>query len=127
MFANYFSYRVEGVPRPATRLFVEGRTHPVLEFFLDDIRHVGTVSVVCVGVWCVWGCGVCGCGFGAYVWGVCFCCEHYKHNLKSHILLLLFPQCKPMDPDNPRVTEEAMNMALRLILSFDDLASDDPR
>ncbi len=32
-----------------------------------------------------------------------------------------------MDPDNPRVTEEAMNMALRLILSFDDLASDDPR
>ncbi len=75
MFANYFSYRVEGVPRPAPRLFVEGRTHPVLEFFLDDIRHVGTVSVVCVSVG---GCCVDGVG-GRGGGGGCFCCEHYKH------------------------------------------------
>ncbi len=54
MFANYFSSRVEGIPRPAPKLSVEGRTHPVLEFFLDDIRHVGTVSVWCECVGCVW-------------------------------------------------------------------------
>lgn len=45
MFANYFSSRVDGVPRPAPRLFVEGRMHQVFEFFLDDIQHLGTVSL----------------------------------------------------------------------------------
>ncbi len=45
MFANYFSSRINGVPQPAPRLFVEGRTHAVLEYYLDDIPHVGTVSV----------------------------------------------------------------------------------
>ncbi len=53
MFANYFSSRAEGVSHPAPLLYVEGRVHPVLEFYLDDISHMGTVRL------CV--CGVCVC------------------------------------------------------------------
>ena len=44
-FARYFSVLVgRGRMEPAPVVSVEGRCHHVMEFFLDDLRHIGQVT-----------------------------------------------------------------------------------
>lgn len=46
IFASYFARRVQGFVEEVPLVKVEGRVYNVNEFFLDDIKHIGTVSTV---------------------------------------------------------------------------------
>ena len=46
MFAQYFSTRVGGIHGLAPLVVVKGRTHNVMEFYLDDIKNLPSVSKV---------------------------------------------------------------------------------
>ena len=44
IFASYFARRLQGIVEEVPVVIVEGRMFNVNEFFLDDIKHIGTVS-----------------------------------------------------------------------------------
>ena len=47
MFAEYFATRIGRGIDPAPLVHVEGRTHPVLEFTLNDLRHMNIKVSTC--------------------------------------------------------------------------------
>lgn len=45
VFADYFSVKVAGHLLPAPIVLVEGRMYTVTEFYLDDLKQLGSVSL----------------------------------------------------------------------------------
>ena len=43
VFAQYFAVRISGRLELAPVVMVEGRSYPVTEFYLDDLKHIGEV------------------------------------------------------------------------------------
>ncbi len=50
-YAQYFATKIAGRLEPAPIVDVEGRSYHVNEFYLDDLRHIGVVSVCPEACW----------------------------------------------------------------------------
>ena len=95
---------------PAPVVVVAEKPYSVLEFYLDDITHLGHVR--CCG---------CGCG-GVYGLYGCMCVDVY--DVSVGVVLL---QCSPPDPDFPRVTDETSKIACALLQEFDRMEQKNPK